>query len=383
MRTVSLLDAADLVANRVEPWAGERQYVATGSASDDGLLSPVTITYRDRPSRADIVARSGDVAFARMAATEKVFLVDETSSDYVYSTGFAFLRPRPGVSDPAYLKSLLRSPLLQAAMDANSSGATQRAITNAGISKLTVPLPSLEEQRRIATILDAADAIRTKRRRVLAHLDAVAEAAFADAFGRDEARTTVGDIASAMRTGPFGSDLLHSEFVDEGIAVLGLDNVVGNEFGWSERRFITPKKYEALRRYTVLPGDVLVSIMGTTGRCVVVPDDIPVAINTKHICATTVDRTVIEPSFLRACFLWHPASRAHLLRHTKGAIMDGLNLGIIKSMPLPLPPLGDQRRFAEQVAAVERMKAKTRSALAADSQVFSSLQSRAFSGELT
>ena len=119
------------------------------------------------------------------------------------------------------------------------TGSTRAKLTKAGASKIQIPLPPLAEQKRIAGILDAADALRAKRREALAQLDTLLQATFLDMFG-DPARSgwtmvTVEAVASsqsgAIRTGPFGSQLLHSEFVDEGIRVLGIDNAVANETG--------------------------------------------------------------------------------------------------------------------------------------------------------
>ena len=289
-----------------------------------------------------------------------------------------FVAPRREDIAPRWIYWMLRSLRLETM---NKSAAVP-GLNRDDVYRLSVALPSPPEQRRIAAILDHADALRANRRQVLAHLASLTESVFLDRFGEVPATSTVESVASLIRTGPFGSQLLHSEFVDSGVAVLGLDNVVNNEFRWVERRYITPEKYEQLRRYTVRPGDVLISIMGTTGRCVVVPADIPPAINTKHICAITPISTDVDSNFLRAAFLWHPDSRTHLHRQTKGSIMNGLNMGIVKAMPVPVPPVARQRLFAERVHQItEAKKVAVRAALA-DDGLFESLQSRAFRGEL-
>lgn len=289
-----------------------------------------------------------------------------------------FVKPKRDDLDRRWAYWMLKS----LGMETMNKSAAVPGLNRDDVYRLNVRLPPLPEQRGIAAILDHADALRAKRRHVLTHLDALTQSIFNEMFAGARATSTVEAESSLIRTGPFGSQLLHSEFVDEGIAVLGLDNVVGNEFRWGERRFITPAKYEKLKRYTVSPGDVLISIMGTTGRCVVVPDDIPTAINTKHICAITPNSTHLDSAFLRATFLWHPESRAHLLRQTKGSIMDGLNMGIIKAMPIPIPPLSEQREFAERARQVIAVRDRATSAGNADDDLFASLQARAFRGEL-
>ena len=258
------------------------------------------------------------------------------------------------------------------------------------VARLQIPLPPLAKQKRIAGILDAADALRAKRRGAIAQLDTLLQATFLDMFG-DPARSgwtmvTVEAVASsqsgAIRTGPFGSQLLHSEFVDEGIRVLGIDNAVANEFREGEPRFITAQKYEQLRRYTVRPRDVLITIMGTCGRCAVVPHGICTTISTKHLCCITLDRGKCLPEFMHAYFLRHPIARRYLERSAKGAIMSGLNMRIIKALPIPAAPLDLQHRFAAIVHSVEQQKASQRAHQAELDTLFASLQSRAFRGDL-
>lgn len=338
------------------------------------------------------LVRPGDVLLSKIVPhIRRAWVVGESRSRRLIASGewIVFRDPR---IDPAYLRQVVvGDPFHRQFMKtvAGIGGSLLRARPSE-VAKIEIPLPAVAEQHRIARILDVAESLQTNRRRAIANLARYVEAMFLDMFGDAGTKgwpmVSIADLADAqkgaIRTGPFGSQLLHSEFVDEGVAVLGIDNAVANEFRWGQRRFITESKYRELKRYTVRPGDVLITIMGTCGRCAVVPDDIPLAINTKHLCCITLDPQKCSPAFLQSYFLHHPIARKYLHQNAKGTIMDGLNMGIIKAMPVPLVPLALQQRFARFVHHAERLKATYRRALANSGELFAVLQHRAFRGEL-
>ena len=316
--------------------------------------------------------------------------VPEEAKGSTFGGFISALRPNREKVDPRYLYRWFSSDRTQATV--RSFGRQTTNISNLDFARcltLSVPLPSLDRQRRIAQVLDRVDALRAKRRQAIALLDDLAQSIFLDMFGNSDRswpQVTVENVArdtkGAIRTGPFGSQLLHDEFVDSGVPVLGIDNVVTNEFQWRGRRFITEEKYRKLARYTVHAGDVLITIMGTCGRCAIVPDDIPVAINTKHLCCITLDQSRCLPKFLHSYFLMHPDARRYLSRTAKGAIMDGLNMAIIKGLPITLPPIDLQQIFVDRTKALRTTKVTHATHLAELDALFASLQHRAFRGEL-
>lgn len=295
------------------------------------------------------------------------------------------VQPKPAVLDTRYLYHFLQQfdlyPL------ANSTAVP--SIRKSTLTQVRIPVPPLTEQRRLSDLLDRGDALTAARRTGISLLGSLARSIFFNMFDDSAGRwpeVTVKDIAApergSMRTGPFGSQLLHSEFVDSGIAVLGIDNAVADEFRWAQRRYITEEKYQKLKRYTVQPGDVIITIMGTCGRCAVVPDDIPTAINTKHLCCITLDRDKCLPEYLHSYFLWHPAARSYLHRTAKGAIMSGLNMSIIAALPVTVPPVELQRKYVEQAAAIAKLKDRQVAHLSELGTLFASLQHQAFTGNL-
>lgn len=273
--------------------------------------------------------------------------------------GWLHLKKRDKAIDEDYFYYLLGSEATYSKFERLAAGATVKNLNIDLVSSVQVPVPPLLEQRRIATILDKADGLRRKRQEAIRLADEFLRAVYLDLARRYPIREPVESLLDAVpnsaRTGPFGSQLLVSEFTESGIPVLGIDNVVANTFTWAEPRFISPEKYAELERYTVRPGDVMVTIMGTTGRVAIAPDDLPTCISTKHLCTLTLDRKKMLPTYLWACLRWDPEVRAQTRREAKGAIMEGWNMGIVKGLLVNAPPMHVQQKFDEVASRITRM----------------------------
>ena len=269
-------------------------------------------------------------------------------------------------------------------------GVTQQNISQTVIKDYPIHLPSIKEQKHLTNILEKADRLRRLRRYAMGLGEAFLQSVFLEMFYKEASekwpREKVSSLAkkgkNSIRTGPFGSQLKHSEFIGSGIRVLGIDNAVKNRFEWGKPRFISQAKYEKLKRYTVYPGDVIITIMGTLGRCAIIPDDIPLTINTKHLCCISLDQERCLPVYLKHCFLGHPTVLSQLGVSERGAIMPGLNMGIIKELTIPLPPMTLQKKFLMVVHKHEQLLAQQEEALRQAEHLFQSLLHRAFRGEL-
>jgi type I restriction enzyme S subunit len=329
----------------------------------------------------------------------RVIFFDKVQGDFSFSNFTAAIRVNdPSTLCPQYLHRYLHWFYLAGNTEAMQSHSTGiRNLNGDAYKAIRVAYPPLPEQRRIVAILDEAfEAISTAKANTEKNLQNAQEligtgySAIVDGFDQSQwGIEPVTNIAAAgkgsMRTGPFGSQLLHSEFVDDGIAVLGIDNAVANEFRWDKRRYINEAKYRDLARYRVYPGDVLITIMGTCGRCAVVPDDIPVAINTKHLCCITVDRKKCLPDYLHRYFLCDPQALAYLTAQAKGSIMAGLNMSIISALPVRLPPLDQQASIVERSDSLQsecdRLANAQTQKLAAFDELKKSLLHQAFTGK--
>ncbi len=157
--------------------------------------------------------------------------------------------------------------------------------------------------------------------------------------------------SSPLRSGPFGSALLKEELVESGVPLLGIDNVLPERFVPDFKRFVSPKKAVQLHRYQVRPRDLMITIMGTVGRCCVVPDDIGEALSSKHVWTLSLNQDLYSP-FLACLQINHsPWVHDHFARDEQGGIMASIRSETLRTTQLPTPPPPEMLRI-EQVLRV-------------------------------
>ena len=272
------------------------------------------------------------------------------------------------------------------------TGSTRAKLTKAGAFKIQIPLPPLDEQKRIAGILDAADALRAKRREALSQLDTLLQSTFLDMFGDPVTNPMGWEVRSlgnlAVRkpnNGVFRRNHEYSESLDSGLPVVWVVELFrGNRIDVSESRRLEATQTE-IEKYGLLPGDLLfcrssLKLDGIAYNNVFLGER-EEALFECHLIRVSPRTDVVNSMFLNLQLRSVPM-RALLKSKSKTATMTTIDQKALSSVVVVVPPLDLQHRFAAIVESVEQQKARQRTHLAELDTLFASLQSRAFQGDL-
>ena len=291
------------------------------------------------------------------------------------------VEPDAGRIDPNYLRHMLADALVE--MERHLHGATMKHVNRGEFLATTIPLPPLAEQKRIARILDAADALRAKRREALAQLDILLQSTFLDMFG-DPVTNPMGwekppleDLCEKVIDCPHSTP----RWSGSGVICLRTSNLGKGEWNWADTRFVIEEDYtERTRRSEILPNDIILSREGTVGVLALVDEGMRLCMG-QRLVQLRVNDSQLHPRFLLNLLL-HDLAPERLSRLMAGSTSKHLNVKELRKLPVLLPPLDLQRRFAVIVASVEQQKAGQLAHLDELDTLFASLQSRAFRGEL-
>lgn len=190
----------------------------------------------------------------------------------------------------------------------------------------------------------------------------------------------------SIQSGPFGSNLLHSEFQDTGILAIGIDNVLEGKFSIGKQHRISPEKYEQLSKYKARPLDVLITVMATVGRCCVVPPHIETAIITKHVYRITGNRQIINPYYLMYCLWGGVQVRSQIFGNVRGQTRPGINGKILKRIGIPVSSIMEQEKIIEEIenklSIGDKMQKVVEKNLMRAERLRQSILKRAFEGKL-
>ena len=127
----------------------------------------------------------------------------------------------------------------------------------------------------------------------------------------------------SMQSGPFGSNLKHSEFKQSGILVIGIDNVRDGWFSIGNQNRISEKKFRELAKYQARPGDLLITVMASLGRTCVVPRDLETAIITKHVYRISMEEENLYPEYFNLLLQSQTMSRRRMFESAQGQTRPG------------------------------------------------------------
>ena len=326
--------------------------------------------------------RAGQFVFSRIWARRGAMALLPSSLDGVVVTNeFPLFDINQNRLEPKYLLYLVQTRAFLDELERVSAGASgQNRVKESAFLNIAVQLPPLDEQRRIVEILDRVDAIRAKRRRMLADFDELPRSLFMIMFNDVSEHTCLSYYVRGFISGKS----LVSE-IDSGNKVLKTSAVANNNFDGSQVKYL-PAEYVPKTEHKINVGDVLVNrkntlnLVGSAGYVWKAPDDTYLS---DLLWKVDVDGSKCNPIFLWQMLI-SGTVHSQICNMATGAHSSMVN--ITKSSMLDLPvkkvPISLQREFARRVEAIAAARAKVERALALDDELFASLQSRAFRGEL-
>lgn len=252
------------------------------------------------------------------------------------------------------------------------TGTTVKGIRLETLRELKLPLPPFREQQRIVEVLSVTDNHIEKLDKTIEDYillkKGMMKKLFSEGIGHAEFKATdIGVIPmrweliptedmlisekGAMKIGPFGSQLKKEYLVGSGYKVYGQENVFYNDFSIGSR-FLSEVRYEQLKSCELLPGDLVITMMGTIGKAAIVPSDIEQGIMDSHLIRLRVDESRFCNEFILH-FLASNMIKKQIEKLSVGGIMAGLSSAIIKKLRFVVPPLPEQQQISKVLSELD------------------------------
>lgn len=333
--------------------------------------------------------QSGDIVFARTGATTgKSFLIRECPEEAVFASYLIRVRVNSEKVDPAYLSAFFKTPIYWNQIKKNSGGSAQAGVNSTKLKTIEVPLPQLYEQKRIAAILDKADALREKRRQAIAKLDELLQSVFQDMFGDPANTMTIEQMINDRyillhKDGNHGSLYpRENEFGQTGIPFLSAKSVSDSgELITSNIQFLSIEKALKLRIGWIEKGDVLLAHNASVGKVCLYDGRYQKALIGTSLTAFRPNPKYLTSEYLY-CALRNITFQKQLKKDMGQTTRNQVPISAQRELCLPVPNYEDQLKFQPIYSKQLELRDSLSPNSAKLDKLLNSLQHRAFKGEL-
>lgn len=366
-------------------WDGEVCWATPKDLSDlDGHYisdTPRKLTTEGLNSCAATILPPGSVLFSSRAPIGHVAI---NAVPMATNQGFKSFVPFSEKIDAKFLFHWLRANRFY--IEGLGVGATFKEVSKATVSKIKIPLPPLPEQRRIAAILDQADALRAKRREALAQLDQLQQAIFMDMFGDPATNpkrwptSTLSNVCAV--SGEYGAGVAAIEFDPSLPRYVRITDITDR--GELNGRPVSPGgPPQDWTAYKLQAGDLLFARSGATvGKTYLYKESDGPCVFAGYLIRFRPNPNVALPSYIFS-FTQTAAYRTWVAARQRVVAQPNINATQYgHELVLPVPPLALQREFCDLVDELDRQHALMQGSQTANDALFASLQHRAFRGEL-
>ena len=357
---MKFIDCIEIVGKHSIAFEGEKKYVSTGALDVDHIDDNAVeiVTYDNKPSRADLIVKAGDVIFAKMAGTQKNMVISEENEDYIYSTGFLAIKGKEKIISARCLNYLVTSDFFLRQKDKHSSGATQKAITNKGLENMIINVPDYSKQEKIVSQLDSVTSIIEKRKKEIELLDDFIKARFVELFGtldnpnQEFAKATLKELCNKITDGKHGGCK-----AEEGTEryFVGAREIYDDEVHYDTAPEINIDEFEKdYKRCNIEIGDFLIVNTGATiGKSAIATDErTEHTLLQKSVALLKVKKEVLNPVFLKWCYRVN--TQMYIVE--SASAQPNLLLSKINATVIYVPNIELQNQFVSFVEQVDKSK---------------------------
>lgn len=311
--------------------------------ADFGELHPTVRVWCNAPTK---IAKQGDILISVRAP---IGALNIANVKCCIGRGLAALSVNERLCYQKYLWYALECKVDE--LNSKGTGSTFKAINKKTLAETEISLPLLDEQRRIAAVLDKVSDLIAKRRAQLDKLDLLVKARFVEMFGDEQKRMLISDVCKIITDGTHQPP----PFVSEGIPFLFVSNIVTNAITYDTEKYITQDTYdELIKRTPIEIGDILLSTVGSYGHPAIVKDNRKFLFQ-RHIAYLKPKAEVVYSEYLYSALLSDDVQK-QIEGKVKGVAQKTLNLSEIRTISIPIPSRDKQKTFCHNLEKIGKRK---------------------------